>query len=309
MRIFKKGNEIMEKSFQERNEELIILKYINPVYDIEKQIPFYIASQCERTIDEIIACLIKENLITYAKIDQVLLRETAASLKNFLKTHEGKVSGSKEVLIKRIIQTYDPEIILDSFPKKYYVLTDNGKIILDHNRTIFNIPCTTLARYKEVFDKCLIQDYSGFKDQVYYREFNEMHLSLLDDYKLYKKEIVTITIASHVLGIRTEHNSNICKYFFNHDLPINCFYKTAKYLTGFIELKKLQEANVSELSTYETVYAIKCMNDEKMCQYCQAQSDKVYSYKEAILGVTFPPFNDCTNDFCRCYASIQLKKK
>ena len=150
----------MEKSFQEINEELIILKYIYPMYDVEKQIPSYITSQCGRTIDEIIAHFIKNNLITYAKTDQILLHETTASLKNFLKNHEGKISGSKEVLIKRIVQTYDQEIILDSFPKKYYVLTDNGKTTLEQAHAIFNIPYMPLMKYKEIYDKCLVSDYS-----------------------------------------------------------------------------------------------------------------------------------------------------
>lgn len=299
----------MEKTSQEINEELLILKYIHPICNIEEHIPSYITSQCEKPTNEIITYLIKKNLITYAKIDQILSRETSASLKNLLKINGNKVSGSKENLINRIMQNYNEETILGSFSKKYYVLTDNGKTILEQAHAIFNIPYMTLTKYKEIFDKCLVYDYSGYKNQAYYLMFNETQLNILDDYKLYKKEIVTITIASHVLGIRTEHNSDICKYFFSHDIPIKYFYRTANYLKGFIELKKLQETNSSKLNEYETVYTIKCMNDEKMCQFCQAQSKKVYSYKDAILGITFPPFNDCVNDFCRCSASIQLMKK
>ncbi|MDO4328723.1 MAG: hypothetical protein Q4C66_05240 [Lachnospiraceae bacterium] len=299
----------MEKNSQEINEKLVILNYIDPMHNVGSQIPFHVSSQCERPADEIITHLIEENLIAYAEIDQILLRETTASLKDFLKIHEDKRSGSKDILVRRIINNYDKDTILSYFSKRYYVLTTEGKKVLNSAHAIFNVPCISLAEYRRVFDKCLCSDYSDFKNEKHYLEFKEMRLGMLDDFKLYKKEIIAVTIASHILGVRTEHNGDICKYFFNHDIPLNYFYKTAKYLSGFISFKQLLESGESIPDGYEMKYIIKSVNDERVCDHCKKYNEKVYSYKDAILGVTFPPFDDCASDFCRCYVSTCLKKK
>jgi hypothetical protein len=53
-------------------------------------------------------------------------------------------------------------------------------------------------------------------------------------------------------------------------------------------------------------YKIKSLGDS--CECCKALEDKEFDLKDAVIGVNYPPFNNCTCDVCRCFASHNINE-
>jgi predicted nucleic acid-binding Zn-ribbon protein len=77
--------------------------------------------------------------------------------------------------------------------------------------------------------------------------------------------------------------------------------------------KEISAANLREWKESEVVKTVKvyCTMDEKVCAICQRRNNLVLKLEDANVGVTVPPFADCSNVDdpkilrCRCYWTPQ----
>ncbi len=83
--------------------------------------------------------------------------------------------------------------------------------------------------------------------------------------------------------------------------------KEERFVNRYIEAVKTVEKMKKTPIPY--VYTIRSCGDEAVCKHCKKMYGKKFNIKDAVVGINYPPFKDCTCDFCRCYASHDLDIK
>lgn len=112
-------------------EQLILLRYVHNTPE-DAAIPNYFSYRYNLNATECIKEFWNNGLIEYATIDVVAEHYSAQQIKKILSEHNLPTSGSKAILIKRLISNIDESVLMTNF-EKYVVLSDKGKDILDNN--------------------------------------------------------------------------------------------------------------------------------------------------------------------------------
>jgi len=111
--------------------EILVLDYAHTFYINENKFQnFWWDGYGVRDVKAVLLSLLKRGFIKVGDISDTLSSQTAAIVKDVLKTYGIKTSGKKDEIVKRVLDNI-PENELDKiFPKRVYALTDSGKTAL-----------------------------------------------------------------------------------------------------------------------------------------------------------------------------------
>ena len=56
-------------------------------------------------------------------------------------------------------------------------------------------------------------------------------------------------------------------------------------------------------------YTIRTCKDERVCSACSDMEGKSFNALDAVIGYNYPPFDKCSCEFCRCFASFDIGTK
>lgn len=94
-----------------------------------------------------------------------------------------------------------------------------------------------------------------------------------------------------------------------NDMVEQTLNRVRKYLIAMRDYLRTKKMAAESPARYECGYYIKSAKDERCCEFCKQIENHYFKSSEAELGITYPPFDVCESDFCRCYATFELKKK
>lgn len=273
---------------------------------------------------------IDDGYLAIAPIEVALKHSTVAELKEFMKAHGVKVTGKKDVLIASIMYGVNSKLVAAAFPARYYALTNKGKQAVDGH----DLSCEAYLHNGNPFtsesNESLIKDneskkiesafaliYSGKVKEaiIALNEASDEHIADIPTFKtdqyasglysflLERKEFSVEARASAAISeIIGGHIETLTKHFCSEDFSQNALHKLKRLAHAYVEL-----AGYQEQSQYlKCHYSILTMNDERTCDVCSSLEGHSFDPQEAIVGKNFPPFDNCTCDFCRCTTTFQI---
>lgn len=89
-----------------------------------------------KDMNKILDSLLDREFIRVGSVESAMWKSTVVELKDVLRENEQKVSGKKEVLIKRLLDEVEEEKLNDVFPRRTYETTDLGEEVLKRNEHI-----------------------------------------------------------------------------------------------------------------------------------------------------------------------------
>lgn len=300
--------------------EILMLDYVGGGIRQDMKFPGYWQYQYGVDAQEVIAGLLEKNFLQIADTGVSLQHMEVKELKEILSKMGMKVSGKKADLVERIVKETDAQSLLLLDLPTYYVRTDAGNNILDaYTRPDMKKYLEAVMIYgdkERAFNSISAirqKNYGNAEKYIMHLEkydidvfngFTDFHIKGLGAYSEYEAEIKACIIYSFMAG---NSRSDLAKYLmielYRIEVPDEIFTKVNKYLLGmksFFEIKGLGE------TLPKVKYVIHTMKDERVCKVCKKREGKTFLASKAELGVNFPPFDDCTCECCRCYASVSL---
>ena len=89
-----------------------------------------------KDVNKVLDSLLDRKLIRVGSIESAMWKSTVVELKDILRENDHKVSGKKEVLIKRLLDEVDEEKLNGIFTRRTYETTDLGEEVLKRNEHI-----------------------------------------------------------------------------------------------------------------------------------------------------------------------------
>lgn len=222
-----------------------------------------------------------------------------AQLREFMTLQSLQPKGRKDKLIQDTIDNVDPNIIIDYFDIRDYMgLSQKGK------DSINKYPYEFLKEMEfNTYANSFSENYSS-ENLKKYPDFVLEEIEMLKPYEKYElciKNFILTEVGdfhpSVILDIKRNKLPEIFKLLYNVDIPNSIFTYTKQYFHSFYELKRAKD-----LAEFHPYYEICDMKDKRACKYCKSFRKKKLLYSEAVIGVNYPPFNDCQNEVCRCSA-------
>lgn len=314
-------------------KELMKLNYANR-NEVEFTYPHYL-SDGKASDKKQIKRFVDDGYLAVAPIEVSLKHSTVAELKEFMKSHGVKVTGKKDVLIASIMYGVNSKLVAAAFPTRYYALTNKGKQAVDGH----DLSCEAYLHNGNLFasgsNESLIKDneskkiesafaliYSGkvkeaiiALNETKINEASDDHIAAIPTFKIdryasalynflserkeFSVEARASAAISEIIGGRIEA---LTKHFCPEDFSQNALHKLKRLAHAYVEL-----AGYQEQSQYlKCHYSILTMNDEHTCDVCSSLEGHSFDPQEAIVGKNFPPFDNCTCDFCRCTTTFQM---
>lgn len=301
--------------------EMLMLKYVGKGIESNRNYPGYWQYQYNVNAQELIANLLNKGFLILGDIDVSLQHLETKELKDILAKAGLKVSGKKGDLIERIINGIDKQSLLALGLPVYIIRSEIGDRILSEGhqdgmkeyyeaKIIYGDRELVLPILELIANKKFKEAERGIEnlqsyDKKVFSEFMDFHINTLEQYSEYELRIKACLLYAYMSG-KSSIARNLMNDVCGTEIPLNVFEKTKKYLLSmkdFLLINKM--ANIS-LSNGEYGYYIKSANDEKCCKYCRQMEGVFFKASEANLGITYPPFEHCENDFCRCRVSTTL---
>lgn len=144
-----------------------------------------------------------------------------------------------------------------------------------------------------------------------YNEFFEYEIAWPESVAISDEEIKAMMILYYLyntLGVETIAKD--LKERTGIDIDTNMIRKikrTIQSLDEIISGKELANSLKGGSSRLKCFYVIKSMKDGRVCKHCKKLEGKKYLYKNAVIGVNYPPFDHCENEYCRCIALSKLE--
>lgn len=300
--------------------EILMLDYVGGGIRQDMKFPGYWQYQYGVDAQEVIAGLLEKNFLQIADTGVSLQHMEVKELKEILSNVGLKVSGRKSDLVERILGIDKQSLLTMGLPA-YFIRTDRGnKILVENARPDMREYFEAVMVYGDknnalkVVNAIEKRDFNAAEknipdvqkyDKDIFDSFLNFRIKSLGRYAEYETKIKLCVIYSFMAG---KNRSNLAKYLMDElyvkDIPEDVFMRVHKYLTGiksFLEVKKFAE------TFPKSKYTIYTMKDERTCKVCKKREGKSFPVSKAELGVSFPPFDDCTCEYCRCYASISIK--
>ncbi len=277
-------------------KELKVLYYRRHIFKRSEPLPKSVSEYMDTYND-----LFNNGYFEQANVESVLKKICKIeNLKEYLKTNDLALSGTKDVLIKRILDNISPDKLENDFEiSDYYILSDKGKKIID------KYPYSLVDRRD--FEVIVKKFYNLINKDILLKnlDFAAENIKFTDEYKEYDLPIKALVLAykdeadfdydtytNHYFNAYTE----IFKELYGVTIPNNVFIQVKGYYHSFKELKR-DRKNSDILPTYK----IKTTEDARTCSFCKKMNNKEFPYSDAKIGINYPPFYDCKCDFCRCY--------
>ena len=246
--------------------------------------------------------LLSLGYLTFASPSKSLESYTNEQLKRFLKQRSLPVSGTKNVLIKRITDNFSEEELGIYFNEKVFKLTDSAITLIDEY-------------FKKQFDESkelIIELIDVVRKSFYGKAYNLIGNGKSDpnnpnalpyDYDSVKKDIDAINEYLKLTNRNSNDDFASCIYttmfhsYTKSDILLKMgFFVTDEMLqkdsTAIITIKTLREFSETNIPKYR----ISSCGDSRVCPTCRAMDGKVFEVAKANIGVNAPPF--C--DECRC---------
>ena len=305
--------------------ELILLKYANG-FNIKNTFPNYFSTLHHLDVPETVEKLISDGLLSIAPVSYSISQCTISALKAFLANKNVKAKGNKAEIVQYIIEHYETAELETFFPERYYVLTENGHQLLGS--------CLAVEEYTDRFEPIL----TGFSDayvlikakkyqaaQQCLEKFGHNCVTNHSDNKVYDdffkygisfpKEMSEIDYKTYIIlyymyGLRSESVYKDFKKRTGIDIPRSQLHKHLRIVQSIDEV--ISRSHISLKSNFSSLrcrYTIKALNDEHVCEHCKSLNGHSFEYKDAVIGITYPPFNECKSEFCRCLALFELVEK
>lgn len=300
--------------------EILMLDYVGDGIRQDMKFPGYWEYQYGVDAQEVIAGLFKKNFLQIADTDVSLQHMEVKGLKEILSSAGLKVSGKKADLIERISNGVDKQLLSAWGVPAYFIRTDAGDKILEDNARsdmkeyleavmVYGDKNNALKAINAIEERNFSEAEKYIPDLQKYdayvlESFLDFHIKALGEHADYETKIKLCVIYSFMAG---KSRSNLAKYLmaelYVKDIPEDVFMRVNKYLIGlkgFLEMKDYAEIFP------KSKYTIHTMKDERTCKVCKKREGKSFPVSKAEFGVNYPPFDDCTCEYCRCYASISI---
>ena len=290
--------------------ELILLKYLNDFKQGE-QLPNYFSSQHGLNVEDCIKKFWDNRLISYSPVNDVLKHYTIPQLKSILSDNNLSVSGKKNMLIERIIANIDIDL-LESKLDKYISITPKGKEQLEtlsddeyKNRYSLNY---LIPNIENLMTSIINNDFIDIGTNIPFEDTYDKY-TIKSCQSFYKtsslsNEVKAIIILGFLQGNRPETIQQSIRYYLSINVDISNIHRGIAWIRSYSELTKLKDYENEQI---KYIYTIKTAKDNSVCSYCNSLQDKTFDLADAIIGVNYPPFNSCTCEHCRCYATHKIK--
>lgn len=262
--------------------EIIVLSYASKYSEQDISFPgFWWYRYGIGNVKAILNKLFEGGFIKYASVEETVKHQTVPKIKELLKSHRLKLAGNKNVLIERVLQNISEEEIFNSFPNKYYEVTDlglhelksNQGLLYIHNNPINNIDIWVVNRWvhdnpqisvKEVIDEKLTdelkyalgkKDYSTYLNSVYTAIRFHMNHGQLE--KALRE--IAHQIYFDINAVRVSQGD----YFFEYSMKYVFPYSTATY-----KISEEAKANLANIK-----HSLNIQNDELQEMICDLLND------------------------------------
>lgn len=306
--------------------EMLMLRYVGKGIEADKDFPGYWKYQYNVNAQELVDSLLNKGLLKTGGVDVSLQHMETKELKEILAKAGLKVSGKKGDLVARIVEGIDEQSLLALHLQTYIVRSEKGEKILAENErpdmkehfetkivygnkesVLTSLELIANKKFKEV--EANINNLQSY-DKNIFSEFLDFHIETLKEYGEYEVRIKSCIIYSFMSGnSRGNMDRQIMREVCGVDIPNDVFQKVKKYLIVMKDYLALKEMDKPLPLDYVYGYNIKSMNDERCCDFCQQMEGRFFEASEAVIGITYPPFNHCKHGYCRCYASVKMEKR
>lgn len=296
--------------------EMLMIRYIGKGIKADMDFPKYWEYQYNVDAKEVVASLLDKGFLIVGGVDYSLQFEDIKKLKDILTRAGLKVSGKKADLIDRILANIDKHELLKLHLPEYIILSKKGdKLLIDNDPVEMKTNYESEMMYGDDKMVHLTLDLIGKKnfeeaeanienlkkyDKKVFSAFMDFHINALDKYAPYEKEIKTCILYAHMVGKSSIANFLMSEVY-NIEIPNIKFERAKKYLLAMKDYLFFKESKIG------MIYTVKTASDERCCEHCKQLEGHIFEPDDAKLGITFPPFDKCACDYCRCYASISIR--
>ena len=306
--------------------ELLLLKYADG-HNQNSSFPAYFTYNHKLDVDKEVKRFLEDGLLEKASVSFVLNKASVSQLKEFATQYGIKQKSPKSAFIDVIISSVSEEDITQAFPDKYYVLSYKGQVLITENLTdddFDNRYTPELSGFDEAFSYIKKKKYNQAEDVLkgygYDPAINHSKYKVYDLYFKHKIRFPKTVIGDSTLkcymilyylyGSRAETAAKNFKNRTSIEIPCEVFHKNLKVIRAIDDLIGAKETAKSfKGSNLIYTYTIRTCKDNRVCPACSAMEGKSYNALEAVIGYNYPPFDKCTCDFCRCFASFDIGNK
>ena len=299
--------------------ELILLKYSDGA-SVEDDFPQYFYYVYNIDVKRCLDYFLKYDLLNIAPLSYTLSKYTVAELKNALQKYELKTTGKKQDLILRLLENVNKEELKDIFKKQYYNVSKQGKELLKkelsdfvYNNRYINLDIPHVDRllylignndYSSAEKLLLDNKIESFPNHSKYQLYNIFKNSYVDGIEtaFNKEQLGNFIILCYIYGMPAEHAKLRFQNKYKIELPYSIFHKYLRILHSIDEL--ISAKSIAKSVPYK--YSIQTMQDERCCEFCKNLEGKKFDVCEAEIGVNYPPFEHCINEYCRCFTVFEI---
>lgn len=307
----------------------ILLRYLNGS-EVNDLVPNYFTYSHNLDVPACVRMFLDIGLLSYASIDYVLSKATVSELKDTAKHYRLKTSGKKQNIIDALLSAVDKDILISRFPKQYYVLTEKGNIELSFlSNEVYNERYTDVhhfigensQRHQNMLKLVKSRDFNalyqllesaGKSPAVNHTDFQSYHVFLDTNYPAINQlsnigeELKPHVLLCYIQGLRAETSKTVIDDALNIDISFPIIHKLLKVIRATDDLLSMQEIARKTQGITNHTYIIRSCDDEGCCDYCNQQEGMRYNVLDAVIGKNYPPFDDCTCEYCRCFVEFDF---
>ncbi len=290
--------------------ELILLRCCDGFSDSEDRYPKYFYYQYNLDISACMQKFRRDELIDDMPVGDMLKNYKIPELKQALQSKQLSVSGTKYVLIQRLLKNISEEELRQLFTEHYVVITEKAKKILSENLSEFEYDNRCNSSYiVDDFDKFMVSIKDDHfidivTEQLKKNKYTENDIDATKEfycnYSNLSNEIKIIIVLKFLDGARTETIQKSLLYYLGENVSISDIGYSVRWIQSYSELFRLKKTNL------KYTYTIENMKDNSVCDFCAAFIGKKFDISSAVIGVNYPPFKNCKNDYCRCFVSHDI---
>lgn len=247
---------------------------------------------------------LKLNLLEKCSLDETIKKHTINEIKEVLQTKSITVKGKKIDYINALYNNFATNKLKELFPPKYYVLSKSGEILLNEQLDADDWE----NRYEKIdFEEAkkainLLIESKAYKNTILYTN-NPFHD--IPEYVLKNHEVFICTV---IYSDSWKKSKRILRRLFQIEDTQFYVEKYKSVIRSEKELKNSKESAEFIENGYKEYYEICSVEDESMCEHCKKLNGKWFPVSKARIGINFPPFVNCSSEYCRCFAAFEIKK-
>lgn len=290
--------------------ELILLRYMDNTRISPDQItlPNYFTYEYgfkQEDAQRYLQLFLSLNLLVPMPFKQTIEKYTVAEIKEFLKTRDITVKGKKADQIEALYHNFTQKELNTAFPPKYYVLSETGKQLLQANLKEDD----WINRYHNIDFEKEKAEIEKLIASVAYKNTILYSANPYPDIPKYVIGNLEIFICTVMYMKSCTNAKRLLHRVFDIEDTQHFVEKFTAVLHAEEELQVEKEAEEQFGESYKSYYEICSMEDESVCEQCAALNGKHFPTANAVIGVNYPPFVNCSSEHCRCFASFHVEAR